>query len=161
VQLDGIDETDNTNTPERDVGGRPRGSTKLTPDEETFKQINGLSRIQCTQREAAAVLGVHADTLRAFLHSHEKAMEAWEDGAETGKASLRRNQYKMSVTNPTMAIWLGKNWLAQTDRLEHGHTIRRELVQMTDEELIALASTASDQPRLEAPAIEGEADPVC
>lgn len=112
----GFSETENTETPERDVGGRPRGSTKLTPDEDTFKQINGLSRIQCTQREAAAVLGVHADTFRAFLNSHEKAMEAWEDGAETGKASLRRNQYKMSVTNPTMAIWLGKQWLDQTDK---------------------------------------------
>jgi len=119
VQFEAVDETENTGTLERDVGGRPRGSTKLTPDEDTFKQINGLSRIQCTQREAAAVLGVHADTFRAFLNSHEKAMEAWEDGAETGKASLRRNQYKMSVTNPTMAIWLGKQWLDQKDKAEN------------------------------------------
>lgn len=114
----GFREAENTNTPERDVGGRPKGSTKLTPDEDTFKQINSLSRIQCTQREAAAVLGVHADTFRAFLHAHEKAMEAWENGAETGKASLRRNQYKMSETNPTMAIWLGKQWLDQKDKMQ-------------------------------------------
>ncbi len=103
--------------------GRPKGSTKLDPCEDTFKQINGLARIQCTQREAAAVLGVHADTLRAFLNSHEKAMEAWEDGAETGKASLRRHQFKMSEHNATMAIWLGKQWLGQKDVTETTTTI--------------------------------------
>jgi hypothetical protein len=140
--------------------GRPRGSTKLRPDEETIKQISGLARIQCTQREAAAVLGVHADTFRDFLHAHEKALKAWEDGGETGKASLRRHQFKSAESgNATMQIWLGKNWLAQTDKLEHAHTISRELVQMTDEELIALA--ASDRPRSETEEGEGTSDPVC
>lgn len=69
-------------------------------------------------KEAGAVLGVHQDTLSAFLHLHKKAMEAWEFGKETGKASLRRNQYKMAETNPTMAIWLGKQMLDQSDKSE-------------------------------------------
>lgn len=100
--------------------GRPIGSTKLQPDEDTIKQISGLARIQCSQREAAAVLGVHVDTFRDFLNRHEKAMEAWEDGRETGKASLRRHQYKSAENgNPTMQIWLGKQWLDQTDKSEN------------------------------------------
>lgn len=103
--------------PEKDVGGRPN---KLKPDEETLKQISGLARIQCTQREAAAVLGVHVDTFRAFLNQHEKAMEAWEDGPAVGKASLRREQYKTAQNgNATMQIWLGKQWLEQTDKTEN------------------------------------------
>lgn len=96
--------------------GRPRGSTKLQPTEETLRQINGLARIQCTQKEAAAVLGVHVDTYSDFLRAHEKAREAWEDGFETGKASLRRYQFETAKSNPTMQIWLGKQILDQTDK---------------------------------------------
>lgn len=103
--------------PDPPKAGRPKGTTKLRPDDDTFKQINGLARIQCTQREAAAVLGVHVDTFRDFLHAHEKALEAWEDGGETGKASLRRHQYKSAENgNATMQIWLGKQWLDQKDK---------------------------------------------
>lgn len=111
-------EDGNNGEPERRKAGRPKGSTKLQPDEDTFKQINGLARIQCTQREAAAVLGVHVDTFRDFVHAHKRATEAWEDGHEVGKASLRREQYKTAQSgNPTMQIWLGKQWLDQKDEI--------------------------------------------
>lgn len=99
--------------------GRPVGTTKLQETPDTLEKIQQLARIQCTQREAAAVLGVHENTFRHFLWSHEKAAEAWLDGREQGKASLRRNQWKMSENNATMAIWLGKQWLDQTDKSEH------------------------------------------
>ena len=113
---------ENTGVPERDVGGRPLGSTKLDADDATFKQINGLARMQCTKREAAAVLGVHPETLRTFFATHEKAREAWEDGIETGKASLRRLQFKNATDgNATMQIWLGKQWLDQTDKSYQEH----------------------------------------
>lgn len=101
-----------SSVPETRMGRPP----KLTCDEETLKAIEGLARIQCTMVEAAAVLHVHRDTFSDFLRANEKAMQAWEDGRESGKASLRRNQWKMSETNPTMAIWLGKQWLDQTDK---------------------------------------------
>jgi len=100
--------------------GRPIGSTKLQPTEETIKQIEGLARIQCTMKEAGAVLGVNEVTFSSFLKAHQKAMEAWENGKDSGRASLRRSQYKMAETNPTMSIWLGKQYLDQTDKLIHG-----------------------------------------
>ena len=31
---------------------------------------------------------------------------------------LRRKQWEMAGKNPTMAIWLGKQWLGQTDKVE-------------------------------------------
>lgn len=105
----------NESEPKRKAG-RPIGTSKLQPDDETIKQIHGLARIQCTQREAAAVLGVHVDTFSDFLRAHEKALLAWEDGRETGLASLRRNQFKTAETNPTMQIWLGKQYLDQHDK---------------------------------------------
>lgn len=98
--------------------GRPLGATKLKFSDEIVKQIEGLARIQCTLKEAGAVLGVCENTLRYFLSAHEKANAAWEHGKETGKASLRRSQFKMAEHNPTMAIWLGKQCLDQTDKSE-------------------------------------------
>lgn len=35
-----------------------------------------------------------------------------------GKISLRRSQFRMAEVNPTMAIWLGKQYLGQTDKQE-------------------------------------------
>lgn len=109
--------------------GRP---PKLICDDETCKQIEGLARIQCTMKEAGAVLGVHQDTFSDFLHANEKAMQAWEFGQETGKASLRRNQAKMAETNPTMAIWLGKQMLGQKDNMVLGGDAQNPLRVVTE-----------------------------
>lgn len=55
-----------------------------------------------------------------------------------GKVSLRRSQFKMAETNPTMAIWLGKQYLGQRDNM-------RQEVKITDDGfLAALAATAKE-----------------
>jgi hypothetical protein len=95
--------------------GRP---PLIVEDEKTLTAISGLSRIQCTHKEAADVLGVSRSTFTTFLTHSKKASEAWEMGSGQGKASLRRNQFEMSKTNATMAIWLGKQYLEQVDRRE-------------------------------------------
>lgn len=101
---------------ERAKTGRP---PKLVVTDELLKQIEGLARIQCTQREAAAVLRVDRDTFGLFLRSQEKAREAWETGQEAGRASLRRLQFKNAENgNATLQIWLGKQWLDQKDKTE-------------------------------------------
>ena len=68
--------------------GRPRA---LSPNEKTVTLIRDLAKIQCTQREAAAVLRVHQDTFVDFMKAFPKAREAWDDGHEEGKQSLRRS----------------------------------------------------------------------
>ena len=99
--------------------GRP---LSLVADEKTLGQISGLARIQCTQDEAADVMGVCRRTFASFLHDNKKAREVWDAGHNQGKASLRRTQFEMAKTNPTMAIWLGKQYLDQKDqaKIEHG-----------------------------------------
>jgi hypothetical protein len=87
----------------------------LLPDAKTLRTIENLARIQCTQAEAGAVLGVERRTLCRFFARHPEAREKWELGLESGKASLRRNQFKLSETNATMAIWLGKMYLGQRE----------------------------------------------
>ena len=43
----------------------------------------------------------------------------FEQKSSFGKASLRRRQYKLAEEgNPTMLIWLGKQWLGQSEKKE-------------------------------------------
>lgn len=83
--------------------------------------LSELCKIQCTAEECAAVMGMSADTLNARLK--ELGFKGFRDymavhGAE-GKASLRRQQWALAHEgNPTMLIWLGKNVLGQTDKVE-------------------------------------------
>lgn len=102
--------------------GRPKGSTKLQPTEDTLKQLRGLGQIQCIGKEAAAFFGVTEPTFIKFLNDNPQAREAFEEGKGKGCVSLRRYQWRMAENNATMAIWLGKNHLGQTDRVEQSHT---------------------------------------
>lgn len=98
--------------------GRP---FSIIPDEETLKKVRGLARIQATKEEAAAVFGIALSTFYQFLKDWPEAAEAWDSGAAEGKASLRRTQFKLAEKNAQMAIFLGKNYLGQTDKLESTH----------------------------------------
>src|SRR5665213_396119 len=95
--------------------GRPGRKPALTADNKTLTIIEGLGRIQCTQAEAGAVLGVTRETFYQFLKAHPGVREIWDLGLDSGKASLRRNQFKLSETNAAMCIWLGKQYLNQRD----------------------------------------------
>lgn len=99
-------------------GGRPR---KLTVDEATLKQIAGLGRLQATVRECAAFFSVSPVTFEAFLKNDE-VREALEAGKGNGLLSVRRTQFRLAEKNAAMAIFLGKNYLGQTDKhdLNHG-----------------------------------------
>lgn len=100
-------------------GGRP---PKMDASPQTLQQLAGLGSIQATKPEIAAVFGVALPTLRIYFKKYPEALAAYENGKGLGKMSLRRRQWKMAEKNPTMAIWLGKNWLDQSDRAKHEHT---------------------------------------
>jgi len=91
---------------------------KLELTEPTLEQIRALGRIQCTVEEAASVLRVSRRTLFNFFNLHPEAKETFEEGQHEGCASLRRKQFAMAEKNATMAIWLGKQYLGQRDRVE-------------------------------------------
>lgn len=102
-------------TAAKNKGGRP---SKLQPDDKTIKQIETLSGISCTKADAAAVLGVCRETFEKFLGTHKKASDAWEQGKGLGRVSLRRMQWETAKRSVTMQIWLGKQMLGQTDKVE-------------------------------------------
>jgi|RhiMethySRZTD1v2_1073278.scaffolds.fasta_scaffold2325415_1 hypothetical protein len=84
---------------------------------DTIEQLRALGSIQCTQEEAAAVLRVSRATLYRFFVAYPEAVEAFEEGKEEGRASLRRAQFKSALAgNAAMQIWLGKQLLGQRDK---------------------------------------------
>ena len=76
--------------------------------------VERLANIQCTQEERASVVGCSVDTLVA----QQDFSEIYKKGREVGKSSLRRTQWRIAQNNAAMAIWLGKQYLGQTDKVE-------------------------------------------
>lgn len=76
--------------------------------------VEKLANIQCTQEEIANFLGLSVRTLQR----DEEFCRIYKKGQDNGKMSLRRMQYKLAEKNPTMAIWLGKQYLKQRDTFE-------------------------------------------
>ena len=72
----------------------------------------------CTQKEAAAILQVHVDTLQKFFRANPEAREAWGEGKEIGRAQLRMLLWQQAVDNPAQARFLAKQktWLGYEDK---------------------------------------------
>jgi len=82
-------------------------------------KVEKLCLIQCTGEEIAAIIGVDYDTLSAAIKREyeQDFSDYYKKHSAGGKASLRRMQFKTAEGgNPTMQIWLGKQYLGQTDR---------------------------------------------
>lgn len=101
--------------------GRPPVDGHSLKEKERFKnQFEALCKIQCTEEEILAVLDCDLVTLNRWCRNNyggtfSRARKKFMDG---GKASVRRNQFKLSETNASMAIWLGKQYLGQTDEVK-------------------------------------------
>ena len=83
-------------------------------------QFEKLCSIQCTEREIASYFGCSVDTIERWCKREYKAnfADIYEEKRSIGTISLRRTQFRMAETNPTMAIWLGKQYLGQAERQE-------------------------------------------
>ena len=96
--------------------GRPKKA--IDPE-----QVRSLARLGCTWDEIASVLAIARGTFSARM-KEKKYRDAYDRGIAEGNTSLRRAQYDSAVGgNATMMIWVGKNRLNQTDRVEtHNET---------------------------------------
>ncbi len=103
-------------------------------DLETVKK---LASIQCTIREIAYFLNVPESTLK----SRKDVMMEYYKGLEIGKISLRRRQFELANNNVAMSIWLGKQYLGQSEPTINLGLISQPLPEfenMSDEELVKL-----------------------
>lgn len=82
------------------------------------KIFEGLCGILCTKKEICGILGITDKTLDGWCkRTYDLTYaEVYEQKSAGGKIKLRRNQLKLSEKNASMAIWLGKQWLGQTDK---------------------------------------------
>lgn len=106
--------------------GRPR---KIL-SEEGIKLVTKMSMYMCTEEEIAGCLEMSLDTLHNE-DNKELFRSAIEKGRNSGKESLRRKQYQVAMKGDRgMLIWLGKQLLGQTDKIEQSVGIsdgRKEL----------------------------------
>lgn len=81
------------------------------------EQFENLCAIQCTKEEIALFFDCSEDTIERWCKRTYKEHFAVVFGKKRGKGkiSLRRSQFELAKKNPTMAIWLGKQWLGQRD----------------------------------------------
>lgn len=103
--------------------GANMGNKKLID----YVVLDGCCEIQCTGEECASVLGIDYDTLNNRLKEDGNGgfSEYFRQKSANGKKSLRRKQFEIAEDgNPTMLIWLGKQWLGQKepDRNDSGAT---------------------------------------
>ena len=86
-------------------------------NKEDFEKLCGL---QCTGEEVAGWFNCSVDTIERFCKREygESFAEVSNKKRGVGKISLRRYQWKLAEKSPAMAIFLGKQYLDQTDKIE-------------------------------------------
>lgn len=99
------------------MAGRP----KIEID---YDMVKKLAAIQCTEKEIASVIGCTDRTMQ----NDPECMKAYYEGLDQGKMSLRRYQFKLAEKNPTMAIFLGKQYLGQKDIVEQKTEINNGVI---------------------------------
>lgn len=91
--------------------------------------IEKLAAINCSVAEIGAVVGLDRRTLQ------RRYAALIEKGRETGKSSLKRKMWKIAMDNEnvTMCIWLSKQMLGYTDKVEqkqHVNVNTKEVVEI-------------------------------
>jgi len=80
-------------------------------------ELEKLAALQCTNEEIAFWFGVTTRTVER-RRQQRPFREAIERGRAKGRISMRRAQLRMlEKGNATMGIWLGKQYLGQSDDL--------------------------------------------
>lgn len=123
--------------------GAPKGNTNAKKDiPNLWEQVDNLLKINCTGEEIAAVLNIDYDTLAKRCVDEKKCLysEYIKKGNQNFKTSLKRLQWRSAQgdikeikdeagnviekkviiqPNVTMQIWLGKQYLNQSDKIEN------------------------------------------
>lgn len=93
-----------------------RGPKKIKVNWEEFDK---LCYLQCTLREIASWFDCSEDTIerRCVEEKSMKFADYYREKACKGKISLRRSQFQVASNgNVSMLIWLGKQYLGQSDK---------------------------------------------
>lgn len=97
--------------------GNPMGRPPIPIDKKQFENLCGM---QCTEEEIAAWFKCTQDTLNNWCKKTYGTTfsGAYKVYSANGKISLRRTQMRLAEKSASMAIFLGKQYLGQTDKIE-------------------------------------------
>ena len=84
------------------------------------KQFEDLCALQCTLIEFAGWFNCSDDTIENWCKATYGMTfsEVFKLKRSKGTISLRRRQFQLAEKNPTMAIWLGKQYLGQKETID-------------------------------------------
>ena len=82
------------------------------------EQVLQCARLGLTMEEAAGCIGVSRSTLSRQMSKSPELAEAWIAGQALIRRELRHAQLVTAIKdrNPTMLIWMGKQYLGQRDK---------------------------------------------
>ena len=94
-----------------------RGRPKKKIEQSKFEALCGL---MCTRDEICDVFDVSDKTLNSWCNDvyGVNFSVIYKKKSASGKISLRRYQMRLAENNATMAIWLGKQYLNQSDNIQ-------------------------------------------
>lgn len=105
------------------VTKRPKaeGETGARVKDIDFADFEKCCQMQCTQEEIAGWFEIDEETLvkRVTEHYNKSFSEVYKKYSAGGKCSLRRRQFRRAANGDrVMMIWLGKQYLGQSDKVE-------------------------------------------
>lgn len=80
-----------------------------------FTKVYKLASYQSTKGEIISLMKIPRTELYANKEVYEEFCEAYEAGRESGKNELRQTQFQLGKKNVVMSIFLGKQYLGQSD----------------------------------------------
>lgn len=85
------------------------------------KQFEFMCGIQCTKDEICGILDIDEKTLTRWCKdTYDMGFsDIYKKKCQVGLMSLRRTQFKLAEKSASMAIFLGKQYLGQKDKLEY------------------------------------------
>lgn len=126
------------------MAGRPKHQFTDTQVE----QIKTLARCHCPDNEIAAFMGVSENTIQRHFGALLK------ESRDAGKCNIRAKQYRLAMDgNVSLLIWLGKQLLKQSDKIQWDITsipeekfadeVQRRLDEETNKQPLRIVSSAA------------------
>ena len=93
--------------------GRP--NFEFTP--KVLEQIKNMASYMCSKAEIGKIIGCSEST----INRNQSAQESWEQGVALAKQAIRKTQFDIAtkLNSSIMAMWLGKVYLGQTDKVQN------------------------------------------
>lgn len=97
--------------------GEERYKPRKSRENIDLDQIKAMGAIGCTNIEMAALLRTSVEYVQEMIAENPEFCQALEEGRANMRKSLRRAQLDMALNGSVpMLIWLGKQYLSQTDK---------------------------------------------